>query len=94
MVELGVNAVVIIALGITMKLIGKFLEEGAIPRREHGKTAIQQSRSGKTALPQSAASTVSSASASLGIRSIFLLMALIILVALTLIGLLVSQGHL
>ncbi|GAC1447089.1 MAG: hypothetical protein PVSMB4_01410 [Ktedonobacterales bacterium] len=33
MVELGVNAAVIIALGVTMKLIGNLLDEGATPRR-------------------------------------------------------------
>jgi hypothetical protein len=47
MVELGVNAVVIIALGITMNLIGKYLEVGAIPRHKHSKIAGQQSRSGR-----------------------------------------------
>lgn len=33
MVELGVNAAVIIALGAAMKLIGPFLDDGATPRR-------------------------------------------------------------
>ena len=33
MVELGVNAAVIIALGAAMKLIGPLLEDGATPRR-------------------------------------------------------------
>lgn len=36
MVELGVNAAVIIALGVTMKLIGNLLDEGATPRRTAG----------------------------------------------------------
>jgi len=33
MVELGVNGAVIIALGITMRLIGNYLDQGAVPRR-------------------------------------------------------------
>ena len=32
MIELGVNGAVIIALGVTMKLIGNFLDQGATPR--------------------------------------------------------------
>src|SRR5262249_50664582 len=35
MVELGVNAIVIIALGVTMKLIGQYLEVGAVPKHAH-----------------------------------------------------------
>ncbi len=90
MVELGVDAVVIIALGITMNLIGKYLEEGANPRRLRKR---EVGRGGRPALPQARTASVSAASGGLGVRSLFVLMALIILVALTLIGLLVSQGH-
>jgi uncharacterized membrane protein (DUF373 family) len=94
MVELGVNAVVIIALGITMNLIGKYLEEGAIPRHGHSKVAGQQSRSGRSALTRSIPAGTSPAYPNFGARSLFVLMALIILVALALIGLLVSLGRL
>src|SRR5690348_4253657 len=43
MVELAVNALVIIALGITMKLIGKFLEDGPLSSRR-ARTSKRQRR--------------------------------------------------
>jgi hypothetical protein len=93
MVELAVNALVIIALGIAMKLIGKFLEDSAIPRRRAGALHSRRDRI------QSSQSTVSSPAlatgAVVGMRALFALMALIILVALMLIGVvLTTQGHL
>jgi hypothetical protein len=94
MVELGVNAVVIIALGITMNLIGKFLEEGAIPRHKVGKITGKQSRSGRSPAPQAASAGASTMISGLVTRGLFVLMALIILVALALIALLVSLGRL
>ncbi len=36
MIELGVNAAVIIALGVTMKLIGPLLDDRAMPRQARG----------------------------------------------------------
>lgn len=46
MIELGVNAVVIIALGVAMKLIGNFLDERTTPRngrrRKRGRQARQR----------------------------------------------------
>jgi uncharacterized membrane protein (DUF373 family) len=92
MVELAVNALVIIALGIAMKLIGKFLEESAIPRRvgalRSRRGGIRSSRP-VTSAPEGAVGAV------VGVRTLFALMALIILVALTLIGVvLVTQGRL
>jgi hypothetical protein len=93
MVELGVNAVVIIALGITMNLIGKYIEVGAIPRHKPGKITGQQSRSGRSAVSQTTTAGASTTNSSLAARSLFVLMALIILVALTLIVLLVSLGR-
>src|SRR5271165_5156504 len=70
MVELGVDAIVIIALGITMNLIGKYLEEGAIPRRV-GKRP--PGRAGKPVLTPPAA-TVSQANPAFGLRSVFVVM--------------------
>ena len=93
MVELAVNALVIIALGIAMKLIGKFLEDSAIPRRRAG---ALHSRKDVIQSPHSAASPPAMATgAVVGMRALFALMALIILVALMLIGVvLTTQGHL
>jgi hypothetical protein len=93
MVELAVNALVIIALGIAMKLIGKFLEDSAIPRRraggERGRRSGIQPAQHTTSLPEAANDKI------LGMRALFVLMVLIILVALTLIGaVLVTQVHL
>jgi uncharacterized membrane protein (DUF373 family) len=47
MVELAVNALVIIALGITMKLIGKFLEDSALPRRRARAGKSRQRKGGQ-----------------------------------------------
>jgi uncharacterized membrane protein (DUF373 family) len=93
MVELAVNALVIIALGIAMKLIGKYLEDGAIPRRRRRSVQTRQ-RGGE--LFRSVAAPIEIATADrLGTRALFVLMTLIILVALILIGtVLTTQGHL
>jgi uncharacterized membrane protein (DUF373 family) len=87
MVELGVNAVVIIALGVAMKLIGSFLDEGATSRRRRRaasatETAVAAgvqsgSRSSQTFTPQAILAT----------------MVLIVLVALTLIAVLITTGR-
>jgi uncharacterized membrane protein (DUF373 family) len=94
MVELGVNAVVIIALGITMNLIGKYLEVGAIPRHAHGKITGKQNRPGRSMASQATSAGASTTMPGLAARGLFVLMALIILVALALIALLVSLGRL
>jgi uncharacterized membrane protein (DUF373 family) len=83
MVELGVNAAVIIALGVTMKLIGRFLNEGAIPNR----------RKRKAGAGQAAATRLRVGAADTWTRPILALMVLIVLVALTLIGVVVTTGH-
>jgi hypothetical protein len=92
MIELAVNALVIIALGIAMKLIGKFLEESAVPRRSR---SVQNRRPrGERSRPL-VAPTEMAANQTLGTRALFVLMTLIILVALILIGaVLTTQGHL
>jgi uncharacterized membrane protein (DUF373 family) len=93
MIELAVNALVIIALGIAMKLIGKFLEEGAVPRRRR-RAAHRSQRDGELSSPFVAPTEVAAAGG-LGTRALFVLMTLIILVALILIGaVLTTQGHL
>jgi hypothetical protein len=94
MVELGVNAVVIIALGVTMKLIGQYLEEGAIPKRVRRPAAGRVPRSGGSGAESSRSSGAVSPSQVLGVRIMVVLMILIILVALSLIGVLLSTGHL
>ena len=94
MVELGVNAIVIIALGVTMNLIGKYLEVGAVPRHGQRQVGDRRPKSGRISPSTSSGSGVSSQDLGLGIRTLFVLMILIILVALTLIGILVSMGHL
>jgi hypothetical protein len=94
MIELGVNAVVIIALGITMNLIGKYLEIGAIPRHEHGKIVGRRSRSGKSVALQAGSAGASTTVSSVATRALFVLMVIIILIALALIALLVSLGRL
>ena len=53
MVELGVNAVVIIALGVAMKLIGNFLDDGTTPRGGRRQPRVRQGKqhaSGEKAL--------------------------------------------
>jgi uncharacterized membrane protein (DUF373 family) len=94
MVELGVNAIVIIALGVTMKLIGQYLEEGAIPKRARRPAGGRIPRSGGVTAVPSPSSGVVSPGQVLGVRIMVMLMILIILVALSLIGVLVSIGHL
>ncbi|PWT70224.1 MAG: hypothetical protein C5B60_12460 [Chloroflexi bacterium] len=94
MIELGVNAIVIIALGITMNLIGKYLEIGAIPRHEHGLIVGRRSRSGKSVASQATSAGASTTISSVATRALFVLMVLIILIALALIALLVSLGRL
>lgn len=44
MIELGVNGAVIIALGVTMKLIGNFLDQGATPKIKRA-TAVYSPKS-------------------------------------------------
>ena len=93
MVELAVNALVIIALGIAMKLIGKFLEESALPKRRV-RHARGRRRGTEISLPSAPATEVVRAG-ELGVRTMFVLMVIIILVALALIGTVLStQGHL
>jgi len=90
MVELGVNAIVIIALGVTMKLIGQYLEVGATPKHAH--PSIGGRRSARPNSP-----TVGSRPEKTviwGTPAVFVIMVLIILVALALIGVLFSSGHL
>jgi uncharacterized membrane protein (DUF373 family) len=94
MVELGVNAIVIIALGITMKLIGQYLEEGAIPKRVRRSAGGRVPRSGGSGAGSSLSSRAVSPNQVLGVRTMVVLMILIILVALSLIGVLLSTGHL
>jgi hypothetical protein len=93
MVELAVNALVIIALGIAMKLIGKFLEDSAIPRRHAG--VARTKRSGTEPSARTTSPPAAARDRVLGVRALFVLMVLIILVALALIGaVLTTQGHL
>lgn len=83
MVELGVNAIAIIALGVTMKLIGPYLNEGATPRR--GAKAKQGRRPAPTAARREERNVLP--------RVMFLLMVLTVLVALALIGVVATAGH-
>ena len=46
MIELSVNGAVIIALGVTMKLIGNFLDQGATPKLTRRTTAYSSSLAG------------------------------------------------
>jgi uncharacterized membrane protein (DUF373 family) len=93
MVELAVNALVIIALGITMKLIGKFLEDGPLSSRR-ARTSKRQRR-GEAPLHAIAATPQALDKGVIGARALYLLMVIIILVALTLIGtILTAGGHL
>jgi hypothetical protein len=98
MVELGVNALVIIALGVAMKLIGTYLEVGATTRHRlaAGNDGAGAAGQGTSARARNGAPGVRSAvpaGAPLGgLRALFVLMVLIVLVALTLIGVMVSSG--
>jgi len=47
MIELAVNAAVIIALGVTIRQIGPYLREGALGRRRNHKPADAQKKSGR-----------------------------------------------
>ena len=90
MVELGVNAIVIIALGVTMKLIGQYLEVGANPKHAH--PSLGGRRSTRPNLLTAGAGPEKTVI--WGTPALFVLMVLIILVALALIGVLFSAGHL
>jgi uncharacterized membrane protein (DUF373 family) len=92
MVELGVNAVVIIALGVTMKLIGQYLEVGAVPRHDHPSTSREGRRRRGSQQPQTGAGP--GKTVIWGMPAVFMLMVLIVLVALALIGVLFSAGYL
>jgi Phosphate-starvation-inducible E family len=89
MVELGVNAIVIIALGVTMKLIGHYLEVGATPKHDHPSRGGGRSTSPN--LPTASAGQAKTVIS--GTPAVFALMILIILVALALIVVLFSVGH-
>jgi hypothetical protein len=91
MVELGVNAAVIIALGVTMKLIGTFLDQGATPR--HART-VQPAEAAATPQEQAQAKATTRLSPSLALQAIVATMVLIVLVALTLIAVLITTGRL
>jgi hypothetical protein len=92
MVELGVNAIVIIALGVTMKLIGQYLEVGATPKHAHPSPGFGRK---STRLKSPIAAGVSPDKTVIwGTPAIFAVMILIILVALALIGVLFNVGHL
>jgi uncharacterized membrane protein (DUF373 family) len=92
MVELAVNAFVIIALGITMKLIGRFLEDSALPRRRARMSKSQ--RLGEAPVRSIAVAPHVTDGGALGARALYLLMVIIILVALMLIGTVLARGHL
>jgi uncharacterized membrane protein (DUF373 family) len=92
MVELAVNALVIIALGITMKLIGKFLEDSALPRRRVHASKSRR-REGEQGRSIAVAPTVMPGGV-VSMRAIYLLMVVIILVALMLIGTVLTTGGL
>ena len=96
MVELGVNALVIIALGVTMKLIGPYLKEKDIANPKHGRRPAggQRPTPGRVATESSSSTGAVSPRQVLGVRIIVAIMILIILVAVSLIGVLVSLGHL
>lgn len=90
MVELGVNAIVIIALGVTMKLIGQYLEVGATPKHDHPSLG-----GGRSTRPKPSVTGAGSEKTVIwGTPAVFVIMVLIILVALALLGVLVSAGHL
>jgi uncharacterized membrane protein (DUF373 family) len=88
MVELGVNAVVIIALGVAMKLIGTFLDEGATARRRQRPLAVTE-----VATSPRRSSVAPRTSQAFVLPAILATMVLIVLVALTLIGILVASGR-
>jgi hypothetical protein len=90
MVELGVNAIVIIALGVTMKLIGQYLEVGAVPKHAHPSRG-----GGQHTRPNPAIVGAGQGKTTIwGTPALFALMILIVLVALALIGVLFTVGHL
>ncbi len=78
MIELGVNGAVIIALGVTMKLIGNFLDQGATPKLTRRTTAY----SSKSAWVLLARRTV-----------VTVLLILILLVVLGLVVVFVNAAH-
>jgi uncharacterized membrane protein (DUF373 family) len=78
MVELGVNGAVIIALGVTMKLIGNFLDQGATPKITR-RTIAYSSKSGWALLARRVTVTV--------------LLILILLVILGLVVVLFNAAH-
>jgi hypothetical protein len=92
MVELGVNALVIIALGIAMKLIGKFIEDSATPLHRHQRTRV--TRSDTNPADPSPASIRASHGVGLELRGLFVLMVVIVLVALTLVAVILASGDL
>jgi hypothetical protein len=94
MVELGVNALVIIALGVTMRLIGQYLEQGALPKRARRPAASRTPKSGGVAAASSPASVGIPPGQVLGVRIMVVIMILIVLVALSLISVLITTGHL
>jgi len=96
MVELGVNAVVIIALGVAMKLIGSLLDDSTTSRRKSQPAA---GGSGSAiAAPSRARRGVRDGAASrnpqtLALQAALATMVLVVLVALTLVAVLIATGH-
>jgi hypothetical protein len=96
MVELGVNGAVIIALGITMKLIGNYLDQGAVPRRAQQRAVA--ARPGSVPLRHSSAPVLAPAAlpaARRTMRDLLIVAALLVLMALVVMfaALLIFSAH-